>query len=179
MSGGAARSLVPRMLRLTRLALPTALAAVLLLPAAAVAVPGAYYSGPDGPGTPNLTLRAAVVGGGKPQGVVEGDIWGTHAMLIDVATNRRIGEADIACEVEKARDKRVIAHCIHSLHIDGKGTLLVHGTHHYKDQTVMPGTADSTKLMALGGTGAYTHASGWSETTESTGGYTYKLTVVL
>lgn len=124
--------------------------------------------------TPAVTeLNTFVVAGGKPRGVIEGQTWSTYAMVRD-ASGKRVGDASLACGVEKTREKRVLADCAHTLRIDGKGTLLMHGTHHYKDQTVMPGTADPMRLMILGGTGAYAGASGPADVTEIVGGYSYR-----
>ncbi|WP_436772272.1 hypothetical protein [Yinghuangia sp. YIM S09857] len=118
-------------------------------------------------------MRSYVVGGGKPRGVIEGQTWGTYAMLRD-ASDHRVGDASIECAVEKARDKRVIAECTHALRVDGRGTLLLRGVHHYKDQTVMPGTADPMRLMVVGGTGDYASASGTADVLEVLGGYSYR-----
>ncbi|MGW0661168.1 hypothetical protein [Streptodolium elevatio] len=131
-------------------------------------------SGPTATADQKVTeLRAYVVAGGKPRGVVEGQHWQSYAMLRDAA-DKRIGDVSIACVVEKARDKRVLADCGHALRIDGKGTLLIHGKHHYRDQTVMPGTADPMRHVVTGGTGDFAHASGTADLLEVIGGYTYK-----
>lgn len=159
-----------------RLARRTApVAALLAAFATLLAAPGAAGADP----APQPSYRAAVVGGGKPHDAVEGTMWGTYARLIDTATNRRVGEASIACTVEKARAERLIAHCFHSLTIDGRGTLLIEGTHHYSDVTVMPGTADPMRLTVIGGTGAYARASGTADATEAPGAYVYKINAVL
>ncbi|WTW98628.1 hypothetical protein OG216_37170 [Streptomycetaceae bacterium NBC_01309] len=131
-------------------------------------------SGPTATADEQATeLRAYVVAGGKPGGVIEGQRWQSYAMLRDAA-GKRIGDVGIECTVEKAREKRVLAECGHALRVNGKGTLLLRGMHHYKDQTVMPGTADPMKHIVTGGTGAFAHASGSAELLEVIGGYTYK-----
>lgn len=165
--------------RLARRTVPVAVALAAL--ATLLAAPAALGAsgGPAADPATQPGFRAAVVGGGKPHDAVEGTTWGTHARLIDTATDKRVGDASIACTVEKARDKRLIAHCIHSLTIDGRGTLLIEGTHHYRDVTVMPGTADPMRLMVIGGTGAYAHASGTADATEAPGGYVYRINAVL
>jgi hypothetical protein len=119
-------------------------------------------------------FRSYVVGGGKPRDAVEGQTWGTYAMLRD-ASGKRVGDASLACAAQKVKDKRVIAECVHTLRIAGVGSLLLRGTHHYRDQTVMPGTADPMRLMIIGGSGPYTHASGQADVTETPGGYSYTI----
>lgn len=119
-------------------------------------------------------LRAVVVAGGKPRGVIEGQQWGVYAMLRD-ASGKRVGDASLGCVVEKAKEKRVIADCTHTLRVDGKGTLLFGGVHHYKDQTVMPGTADPMRLVIIGGTGDFSGASGQVDAVEANGGYVYRI----
>ncbi|NUU21464.1 MAG: hypothetical protein HOV68_08105 [Streptomycetaceae bacterium] len=141
----------------------------------ATAVAGVLASSPVVAAETAVTeYRTYVVGGGKPRNVVEGQNWGTYAMLRD-ATGKRVGDASLACVAQKVKEKRVIADCTHTLRINGVGMLLLHGTHHYRDQTVMPGTADPMRLMITGGSGTYAHASGQADVTETPGGYTYKI----
>ncbi|MCF2531059.1 hypothetical protein [Yinghuangia soli] len=119
-------------------------------------------------------LHAVVVAGGKPRGVVEGQQWGAYARLRD-ASGKRVGDASLACHVDKAKKERVIADCTHTVRIDGVGSLLFSGVHHYRDQTVLPGTADPMRLTIIGGSGAFAGASGRVDATEANGGYVYQI----
>ena len=139
--------------------------------AATAAVAAVFAASPSASAAETTHYQAVVVGGGKPLGVVEGQRWGTYAMLRD-ASGSQVGDAALACVVEKARDKRVIAKCTHTLRAP-EGTLIVQGVHHYKDQTVMPGTADPMRLMIVYGSGAYDGASGPVDVVEAVGGYAY------
>ncbi|WP_436788097.1 hypothetical protein [Yinghuangia sp. YIM S10712] len=141
--------------------------------AATAAVAAVFAASPTASAADETTqYRAVVVAGGKPVGVVEGQQWGTYGMLRD-ASGDRIGDASITCVAEKARDKRVLAKCTHVLRVHGQGRLVVQGMHHYKDQTVMPGTADPMRLNIVRGSGYYAGASGPVDVIEVIGGYTY------
>ncbi|UGQ10788.1 hypothetical protein LO772_28840 [Yinghuangia sp. ASG 101] len=139
--------------------------------AATAAVAAVIAATPSASAAETTEYRAVVVGGGKPLGVVEGQSWGTYAMVRDAA-GKQVGDDSVACVVEKTRDTRVIAKCTHTLRVP-EGSLIVQGIHHYRDQTVMPGTADPMRLMIVRGSGAYAGASGSVDVVEAVGGYTY------
>ncbi|MDI2129002.1 allene oxide cyclase barrel-like domain-containing protein [Yinghuangia seranimata] len=153
------------MLRTTAVAAATAAAALVVTPAQATPKPA--------PDNVAVAFRADVVAGGMPRPVVEDQDWSTYAVLYD-GSGKRIGDASISCTADKVKEKRVLAHCVHTLSTD-QGVLMMQGTHHYKDQTVVPGVADPMRLMVTGGTGTHLAASGEMNVTEVSGGYTYRV----